>query len=665
MANDNKNRKRRSCDVAPMSQSKRSRRSFVNKLPAPDSDDWENWVSATETRSYLLRDPFLDYLRRCAISLTKKKPSFNAPVIKALTKKGTEFSFSEKIMDDGKHFEVDIVKKVRSNVEPDEFINIGATLEARSAEKAQDTLNAMNKGVPIIYNGLLHNYDDMTYGIPDFLVRSDWLDRLVVLSPLERKEARISAKNLSSIDNPYKPPKYHYVVVDVKFTTLRLRADGVNLLNSGSFPAFKGQLCIYNTALAKLQGYDPQKAYVLGKRWAFKSRAVPYKGANPLEKLGVVDFKTVDAHCIEATKKAVQWIRDVRHHGDEWDLGEVPLCRPELYPNMSNYSDYPWRGVKEVFADSIKEVSCLWQCGPAQRELAHSQGVYKWTDIRCTPKLLGMKEGKRAKTLSALIEINRDPKSKVLIRPAVILNNDCGWQQKRQLEFFVDFETISDVFPVQTGYIRTFDKYIEAMIFMIGVGYRSPLTGKWIFRHFTVPALEITHEKEICTSFSNYVREECKVFEETEPLLVHWSHAEPTHWDKAIEHHGGIEIAMERGWLTPLEEDDKIKPCWFDLMKVFRDEPIVVKGCMNFSLKNVARSMKDKGMIETIWDSSSPYSDGLGAMMAAYNASRDSKIMNITMLETPEMKGVAKYNEVDCKVMYEIITYLRKSHLVE
>ena len=48
----------------------------------------------------------------------------------------------------------------------------------------------------------------------------------------------------SKLDGPY-----HYVVVDIKFSTLPLRADGVHLLNAGKFPAYKSQAWIYTQAL--------------------------------------------------------------------------------------------------------------------------------------------------------------------------------------------------------------------------------------------------------------------------------------------------------------------------------------------------------------------------------------------------------------------------------
>lgn len=659
MSTSKKSRKRKEPEAIVEEEDK------VTPPPSPKKSkpeiDWDEWVAATTTRNYLLKDPVLDYFNCHYSTLARVKPQFVQRIIKCQSSKNPENSFVEMIMSHGVAFEDDTVGQLFRKLHKDDIIDIGGGMSPHSQEKAEDTFRAMQKGIPVIYNGVLHNPDDKTYGVPDLIVRSDWVDQFIILSPIERKDRKISAPLLKDINDPEKPAKYHYVIVDIKFTTLRLRANGINLLNCGSFPAFKGQMCIYNNALARLQGYDPKKAYILGRRWTFKSKAIPYKGIGQFEKLGVIDFGDVDHEYVELTKKAVEWINDVRKNGHLWSFDTLPLPRKELYPNMSNYHDHPWREVKIALAESLKEITLLWMCGPLQREKAHAVGVYKWTDKKCTPKLLGIK-GKRGYTLQKLIDINRDPNdTKILILPKYVLNNDGGWQNQkrsRELEFFVDFETIIDVFPTEK---TNFSEFIPKMIFLIGVGMEEPVTKKWRFKHFCVDTMRIEDEKRMCTLFSEYIREECKLYKSKEPRLVHWSHAEPTSWDDAIERHGGLDIANERGWLTGLMEGG-LNPLWFDLVKVFRDEPIVIKGCMNFSLKSVVRAMNAKGMIKTCWDTSTPYVDGLGAMMAAYKASKDASIRKISMRETPEICTIVKYNEVDCLAMYDIMSYLRKNH---
>lgn len=94
-----------------------------------------------------------------------------------------------------------------------------------------------------------------------------------------------------------------------------------------------------------------------------------------------------------------------------------------------------------------------------------------------------------------------------------------------------------------------------------------------------------------------------------------------------------------------------------DLYQVFLNEPIVVKGALNYSLKSIAKAMFEFKLINTIWDSNSQCANGLNAMLIAHNIY--SKTKNVTN-EIPMMKEIEKYNEIDCKCLWEIIRYLRK-----
>ena len=40
---------------------------------------------------------------------------------------------------------------------------------------------AMKKGIPIICQAVLYNFEDKTYGLPDILIRSDYINKLVNL----------------------------------------------------------------------------------------------------------------------------------------------------------------------------------------------------------------------------------------------------------------------------------------------------------------------------------------------------------------------------------------------------------------------------------------------------------------------------------------------------
>ena len=91
-----------------------------------------------------------------------------------------------------------------------------------------------------------------------------------------------------------------------------------------------------------------------------------------------------------------------------------------------------------------------------------------------------------------------------------------------------------------------------------------------------------------------------------------------------------------------------------------RQEPVVVRGALRFGLKAVANAMHAQGFVETNW-ANSPV-DGLGAMVGAWRCDDEARRSGVTMISLPLMDEIARYNEVDCKVMMEIIRYLRVNH---
>ena len=54
--------------------------------------------------------------------------------------------------------------------------------------------------------------------------------------------------------------------------------------------------------------------------------------------------------------------------------------------------------------------------------------------------------------------------------------------------------------------------------------------------------------------------------------------------------------------------------------------------------------------------------DGLGAMTGAWWCDEEGGNRGVRLTDTDLMQEVARYNEVDCRVMMEIVRYLRMHH---
>ena len=533
------------------------------------------WVSSTDIRNYMRNDSLIDWLKL------------------KNTLKTTFDPFSTFITERGKDFEKNIVQYIHTHIHP--VISISDKITPESIEQ---TKQEINKGTPLIHSAPFVNNKNYTKGIIDFLIRSDYLH-------LFTKQDKLSTHPL------------YYVVLDIKFSTLPLRSDGIHLLNAGNYPFYKAQLWIYNQAISHLQKYTPRYSYILGRRYSYVKNKQNFNSIDCLDKIGVIDYQEVDNNYIEKTSQAIKWIRDLKRHGHTWSVN--PPSRIELYPNMSVDSGI-WNTKKKEIAEKIGDLTQLWHCGIKNRKIALCNGIKSWKDNNCSSHTMGI-YGKRASIIDKIIDINRQERDK--IRPNKILNNLFNWKVPEN-EIFVDFETFTDIFS-------SFDTLPSQpktdMIFMIGIYYNN----KYI--NFTSNENSKQGEYDLLQRFVDFLSEN------NYPKMWHW-HADRTIWEKSIKRHNSE-------WkLTN----------WADLCQLFRTEPIVLKNCFKFGLKEIASAMKQHGFINT--ELTSKCHSGMEASITAWKAYNEK----CDIENDSRIKDIAIYNEFDVKVLWEILTYLRNQH---
>ena len=624
-----------------------SKRKFTNKKSKNNSDiddiskkrklsnntehDWKFWVYATETRNYMLKDPFLDFVRL----YPTKFIDYNSKYKKYIRNNATnsEKNFTNILMEKGLNFENQVIQLLKKKVGKNNFINISGNENPRSNEKYLNTCKAIKSGIPFIYSGVLHNSKNQTYGIPDLIVRSDWLNKMVLNPCISRQEENIHANNLSG--------RYHYRIVEIKNTTLSLLKDGIHLSNNGTFQAYKAQVYIYNKALTQIQGYDSQISYILGSRWKYKSNKKSYTGNYCFDRLAILNFSGHDFSYIDRTYNSILWLKDLKKYGSKWSLKTQPLPRSELYPNMSNKLDKPYTELKKKFAEDICEITLLWQCGIKHRTLAHRQNIYSWKDPQLNPNILGFKKGNYNTILQKILEVNNSSQvtfsTNDVIYPKIIQNNFRNWQTPQIIEVYVDFETTSRILSNSAPYSN-----IDTLIYMIGIGYISPSSKKWIYKSFIVNSLNNNQEFNICNKFNIFVHNISQKYK-CNPLIIHWGHAEKSSWKRVYTKN----LIRSKSWSHVN---------WFDLFNIFKSEPIIIKGCLSFGLKNIVSSLASYSLINSSWDNTLSCLDGTDAAVSAYLASPKN------FKKDPYILDVKKYNEIDCKVLHEIISYLRKYH---
>jgi hypothetical protein len=314
---------------------------------------------------------------------------------------------------------------------------------------------------------------------------------------------------------------------------------------------------------------------------------------------------------------------------------------------MGNDEDSPWSNAKKQIAEKLEELTLLWYVGVEKRQAANKHGIFGWRDPNCTASSLGVTGQKVQPALQAILDINRTEKGPS-VAPKQINAAERIWRKEPPLEFYVDFETVNDLnddfssIPKRGG---------QPMIFMIGCGYME--NGQWQFRCFTADSLTESCEAAVIDAWLDHMKEvRDKVAPDFEPLVIHWSKAEvsslETAYNSAVQRHG---VAAKK-WVAPK---------WFDFLKdVIKEEPVVVRGALGFGLKAVAQAMFKLGLIQTKWESGPV--DGLGAMVGAWWCANEAAKRNLSLPQVDLMKDIQEYNEVDCKVMMEIVRDLRQYH---
>ncbi|MEP6695222.1 MAG: hypothetical protein ABJB39_11325, partial [Chloroflexota bacterium] len=581
----------------------------------PHSDlDWLDWVAAGETRSWCRNDLLLDWLSEYP-TIHGFLPDQQLPGYDAT------FDLGRFLMQQGRAFEkavlADLAKQwqvVRITHRPD---------EARTLASALATQEAMEAGVPIISAGVLRNPELRMFGVVDLLVRADVLGQLCprafVGDPLE-----LAAIGLSH--------GRHYRVVDVKFKTLDLLVRTGGLTTSPSDLDTLAQAWTYNEALGRVQGYTPPASYVVGRAW----KQGDERGDRCWERIARVPHDTyVRGRSIDlrdVVEQAAVWARRVRTEGAEWRVLPVPSV-PELWPNMKAGDGGAWHDAKAKIAVALSELTILPRVNAAHRQRAHDAGVTRWDDPRLTSEMLGLTE-KETAIVDEVLAVNRPGGDTV--RPVRMQAAQEVWRSRAPVEVFVDFEFLPDLADDFSTFPR---KGGQSLIFQIGAGtYRS---SDWQFRQFTVDDLTLAAEARMIDAWLAHLKEVtadagCEV---GDARLVHWSPAETSTFERAYDNARARH--PDRGWPAL---------SWFDLLHdVVQAEPLVVRGAFSFSLKPIARSLHALGHIQTQWGDG--LADGAGAMAGAWSAAVEAKRKGVNLDATDVMGEIARYNEVDCRVM--------------
>ena len=611
----------------------KQKKSRMMGLDVTDHD----YVSGTGVKNFLLNDPILDVFELQYNEAISGKMLTRNQRKRAMTDFEEEKEKLNVLFEGGNEFERKVMEKLQEQY-PHEMLMINSEgRDGYTQANFKKTVQAMMKGIPIICQAVVFNDKNKTSGILDILIRSDYVNKLFKRQVIKKETETFKAPKLKG--------PYHYRVIDIKWTTMTLCANGYNIRNDDRFPAYKGQLAIYNSIIGEIQGYTPKETYIMAKSWHIDRKNDPQTGHNCFDLLGVIDYSSFDSKYIERTLQGIDWMRDVRTYGSGWDL--LNPTREELYPNACNKNDAPWTKYKKDVCEKIGEMTQIWCVTDTHRKTAHQKGIYSWRDPRCDSVTMGITGDVRPAIIDEILEVNRSKHH--VLRPDTIHENLSNWQEESHVDFYVDFETINGTLYNPIIDLENSESNAD-IIFMIGVGHIE--NNEWKYKVFKMNNVSHDEEMRIANEFTKYITEKTKKLSDDDSKhvarLFHWSQAEVTNFRHLNERHDG----MWKDWESSI--------LWTDMYHVFTKEPIVIKGALSFKLKDIGRAFHENGFIQTLWDDVGP-SDGFDAMLSAVKYYKKKDAGTLLKEDNDIYKTIIKYNEVDCKVIWEIVDYLRKN----
>lgn len=580
----------------------------------------ENYISPSRFFNFVTEDPLLDVLNIYGTDLGFQKDPISME--------------ERRLKELGHLFEGAVIEQIIKMKIP--MVDIkGQTLGVKFVQ----TFRAMEKGIPIIYQGALVDNYHKTKGYADLIIRSDYIN---LLKPklIDDSEANIGCRFHS---------KWHYRIFDVKMSTLSKTNNDEYLQNSGLLKFYKIQLLTYNFALYEMQSYFPPEAYLMGR--GSKTYDSTYFTRNCFESISKIDYIDYDLQYVGKFEKILRWYNFLKTSSldnfdfKNWSTSLMSFIRP----NMNNSYDSPWSSAKRIIAEAIGEHTLIWSINVNQRRKALENGIMSWHNYRAGQP--GVKLSHQAKTINKIIKVNSDPTIDIL--PQQKLKQDC-WDllpDHDEAYLVLDFEVTNNLVDNFSN-MPTTPK--NEFIFIIGSSLYDPSGCLSHYKQFLIPRLNLESEREILFQFLDWIYE-IKTNLGYMPRIYHWSPAEKRFLEKIFERHYNVLTGENPFYLDILSLVDTYL---VDLLYIFKEEPIVVKGSYNFGLKEISNALVKLKYISSGWDSEQTHINGFSSIFIVQNYNNQAIAEGKILSDYEEVNHILYYNKIDCQVLIEIIQFL-------
>jgi hypothetical protein len=452
----------------------------------------------------------------------------------------------------------------------------------------------------IIYNGTLYHSKYKIYVKPDLIIHRNLFQKYFPEVKIDLPE---------------------YIIIDILFKILHFNSDKTDLLNQGNIYYHKCKMFIASSCLG-----IKDKGYFFGKEYRYKNVTLCKK-----ENIGFFPFLP---EYNQSVRESIEWLDKLEKNYQEWSIFPKPSIK-ELYPNM-NRKDGEWTEEKKNLAEKIKEITLVWNISYNKRCILLDKGIFTWDD----PTLLSniypykIRKNKRELIQEKIIHINSQ--NNILIEPRKIKNYDFLQVIKNKKDSIIlDIESVIKLQEKQSYFNSDID-LDSPRICIIGTIINND--NDYIYKDFTIRFLTNDEEEKIIKYWVHYLKRNFK----NKIKVYHWGNAEKVYIDY-------MKIKYPKLDYPEFE--------LIDLLYYFKLEPINIKGCFGYGLKEIVKQLYALNLIEDTWEDNT---NGLDAMIQILKTSEEAEIKNIPIKRFHKIKKIIYYNYMDCKVINDILKMLDK-----
>lgn len=523
------------------------------------------------------------------------------------------------LCDQGNNFEKKVFTALYEKFGENNILNLSYLTDYNSKKRDYEKAYIITKNVlntrekPVILQSYVKNDVNKTCGIPDIIIRGDYLNML--------------------IDDELLIIPSHYYVVDVKFCTLYLKSDGQYLLKNNKSTFYQCQTQIYTEAIHSMT-YGRNNArfsFILGRAYTFTKNGEKMMFPNCFSKLAYVPSNNLTIK--KLINKSVDFYDRLEKYGDNWSLDKFDQVN---YKNIvQSYNKKYKEQIFELCRNS-GDITIIYQCGRKHKDIMMRNKIFSFYDERCTSKLLGFKN-KTEKQIQNILSVNQ--KKSLLYLPRTITKSpeNSWWVDVNRYEVFLDIELLNNIFESFQSFPN---RNSEDYVFFIGYIIFDRETNTKVYHKEIMNSLSSIEEEKCFRNFIDVLRDLPSF------TIYHYGNFEKYHLEKLFNKY----------------EVPTMNLNLVDLLKVVKNENVAIKNCFSFKLKDISLALINNGLLNNSelksWGAQhmKNISSGVEAMFKSYQLYESNNIIT---------KEIINYNHDDCLTLFYILNFLRSLVVLE